>query len=425
MAESYVIREYQSFTCREDLVDEDFKLMDEKTFNSLEKFILENNDMYESQGWEFFSISIKRGAKVISARNYVGLITMNDGTTIEVLPKLNTLDYGKSRTLLRDMLRTARELPYKSFNEANVMSDKMNLYEVFIRMFLQETGSLVKRGLKAGYIYHESNEKYLKGKLLFNQNLKDNIAHKERFYIGYDEFAQNRPENKLIKSTLLYVKGKSKDWKNRTDCNKYLTFFDEIDESDNYESDFAKCAVDRSISEYETILKWCRIFLMNKSFTMYKGSSVAFALLFPMEQLFESYVADVMKKKLGDEYTVSAQHRKYYLFDDPKKFAIRPDIVVKNRETGVTTVFDTKWKMLTPVKEDDYDVSSADMYQMYVYYKKYKPDKVVLVYPYNEDFEGWERELKYKAVEEDEKVNIQVRLIDLLKKEEDILRLVE
>jgi 5-methylcytosine-specific restriction enzyme subunit McrC len=33
--------------------------------------------------------------------------------------------------------------------------------------------------------------------------LKLNLAHKERFYVGFDEYQVNRPENRLIKSTLL------------------------------------------------------------------------------------------------------------------------------------------------------------------------------------------------------------------------------
>ena len=35
---------------------------------------------------------------------------------------------------------------------------------------------------------------------------------------------------------------------------------------------------------------------MGKSFTSFSGSEVAFALLFPMETLFESYIAAQLKK---------------------------------------------------------------------------------------------------------------------------------
>ena len=50
---------------------------------------------------------------------------------------------------------------------------------------------------------------------------------------------------------------------------------------------------------------WCRIFLKGKSFTSFAGSDVAYALLFPMETLFESYIACLIKKEINsDKYTV-------------------------------------------------------------------------------------------------------------------------
>ena len=68
-------------------------------------------------------------------------------------------------------------------------------------------------------------------------------------------------------------------------------------------------------------------------------------MLFPMEKVYESYVAKNMKRVFGDEgWNVSAQDSKYYLFDEPKKFALRPDIVVN--ASCKTIVMDTKWKKL-------------------------------------------------------------------------------
>ena len=87
------------------------------------------------------------------------------------------------------------------------------------------------------------------------------------------------------------------------------------------------------MKDYSTALLWSRVFLMGKSFTSFSGSEVAMALLFPMETLFESYIAALLKKKLGyADFAVSAQDKTYHLFDEPgKKFLMRPDIVVKRK----------------------------------------------------------------------------------------------
>ena len=413
MPTAYRIKEFESFTRQVKISAAGFHVLPEKVFDALERFILENKPQDDTQAWEFLSLSLKHGIKVISAKNYVGIITMNDGTTIEILPKLDKADEAETIRVFRDMLCTVRDLPYKSFKESNVMSDRMTLFEVYIRMFLDEVGKLVKRGLKSGYVNREENEAFLKGRLDFNRHIKTNLAHKERFFVGYDEFEANRPENRLIKSTLKYVKQKTHDTKNLRDSRRYLMIFADIDESENYEKDFANFTANRNMMEYDTILKWCRIFLMNKSFTAFRGNDVAFALLFPMEQLFESFVADRIKHHMdAQKYHVTAQDRRYHLFDSPQKFSLRPDIVVSNYETKANVVLDTKWKMLSP-QYHNYGISQGDMYQMYVYHKKYKPKKVILLYPFNQSFSDSNQIIEYYANEE-EGVQVCATFFDLL-----------
>lgn len=416
MAERFTIKEYESFSRQVEISAAGFHTLPSKTFDALEKFILENRkDDYgdRAQAWDLLTVSMRYGKKVISAKNYVGLITMNDGTTIEILPKLDNANDSEIIKVFRDMLSTVRDIPYKPFNSSNVKSDKMTLFEIFIRMFLTEVGRLIKRGLKHGYVHYEENALFLKGKIDFNQQIKKNLIHKERFYIEYDDFQANRPENKIIKSTLLYVKQKSHEAGNLRDCERYLKYFSDIDESVNYENDFAQYTANRNMMEYDQILKWCRIFLLNNSFTAFHGSDVAFALLFPMERLFESFVANRVKHHLDmTKYRVSAQDKRYYLFDSPKKFSIRPDIVVYNENTKERVILDTKWKMLSP-QYPNYGISQGDMYQMYVYHKKYNAKKVVLVYPLNNAFSDRSPIMEYYT-DGSERVNVSVIFFDLM-----------
>lgn len=79
---------------------------------------------------------------------------------------------------------------------------------------------------------------------------------------------------------------------------------------------------------------------------MFAGDNNLSALLFPMELLFESYIAKILKKSfMGTEYEISVQEQGVYLFDTPQKFRLRPDIVIKHNNSMV--VLDTKWKLLT------------------------------------------------------------------------------
>lgn len=422
MPKSFRIKEYESFTRKVKIPAAGFHVLPEKTFDSLERFLLENTAKDENHAWEFLSLSSKQGIKVISARNYVGIITMNDGTTIEILPKLDMADESDTIRVFRDMLCTVKEIPHKSFRESSVMSDKMTLFEIYIRMFLVEVGKLVKRGLKSGYVFREENEYYLKGRLDFNRHLKSNLLHKERFFVGYDEFEINRPENRLIKTALLYVNQKTTDSKNLRESRRYLLLLSEIKTSDNIESDFAECAAGRNMMEYSTILKWCRIFLMNKSFTAFKGKEVAFALLFPMDRLFESYVADRLRHYVDThKYHVIVQDHSHHLFDKPRKFLLQPDIVITNQLTDEKVILDTKWKRLSP-QYQNYGISQADIYQMYVYHKKYGPKKVILLYPFNNSFDSSDQMISYHA-DEDIHVEISASFFDLLHVKESLQRI--
>ena len=381
----YQIREYGSFITGKEL--DGYTTLPPHTFEQLENFILIQRSK-DTDALELMSLSAKKGiGKVISAKNYVGIIQLNDGTTIEILPKIFSAveddDTGtRTKRLFLDMLKTLRNSPYKSLQTSSVNIEKMNIFEVFIRMFVDEVFFIVKRGLKCSYETIAENVPFFKGKMKFSHQIKYNHTHKERCFVEYDSFNTNRPENRLIKATLLYLYKRSASSKNRTDIKTLLSYFSDVTASEDYQHDFSKFVPERNMKDYSTALLWSRVFLLGKSFTSFAGSEVALALLFPMETLFESYIATLLKKKLNRaDFTVSAQDKTYHLFDEPgKKFLMRPDIVIKRKCDGAVFILDTKWKILADGKPN-YGISQSDMYQMYAYQKKYGANNVTLLFP--------------------------------------------
>ena len=81
MRKTYQITEYGSFISGKQV--DGYSTLPEKTFEQLENFVLSNRNK-ETDALELLSLSAKKGlGKVITAKNYVGIISMNDGTTIE------------------------------------------------------------------------------------------------------------------------------------------------------------------------------------------------------------------------------------------------------------------------------------------------------------------------------------------------------
>ncbi|MBR6728440.1 MAG: McrC family protein [Clostridia bacterium] len=367
MTEPITVREYGAFCegLENGVQQGGYITLNHRTFNALEEFALETRQG-DDEAQDVMSVFVKRGKRVIKVKNFVGLITLRNGVTIEILPKIWSQTEGsvsekKAREILLQMLRVVYRLPFKNLQSGRVDVSRMNILEVFIRMFLDEVNRIAKRGLKRHYEAVEENLNCFKGKLLTAQQLRHNLVHRERSYVVFDEYVVNRSENRLLKSTLLYLNGCTRQARNKQDIRRLLYAFSEVEPSANYDADFSKFVPDRHTKDYTVALTWARIFLQKKSFTPYTGSKTAPALLFPMEKLFEGYVAALIHKQLcAQPYRVFTQHSKYHLFDQPKAFSLRPDVVICAASRDRVLVLDTKWKVLDESARYD-GVATDDM----------------------------------------------------------------
>ena len=402
MPDHFVIREFGTILRKKDyagLPDTfDCIYLADKPFDLLKDFISENVDPANNIEMAF-SASRSKGRDRIKVGNMVGAIEISDGTTIEVLPKIHLAaksDQKEStRRIFLRMLRCLRDSPFKTIDQAHLKTSRFPVLEVFITSYLGALSELIYKGLKQHYVFQEENARFLKGKLNFADHLRENLFRRERFHISFDEFSLNIPQNKIIKSTLIFLSGKSKNSHNKLLIHNYISLFESIDASDNFIRDLwaIESGSNRLYSHYDQVLKWSRVFLMGESFTNFKGKSLNMAILYPMEKIFEDYVGARIKSQNPDD-DVSLQDRSHFLVEQhqgTRRFRIRPDIVVR-RGGSVHYVLDTKWKEIDgSASLANYNISQADMYQLYAYGKKYRtPEtghpKLVLIYPRNPHF---------------------------------------
>ena len=395
------VKEYDQITCNERYRNSSrYKFLEKKFYQELRAYIenvTRNPDSYvnqsfgknfsgvrEEEGKPFMLIHQESGVgEVIEARNFVGLIQLESGMKIQILPKI---EFGagadETREVLLKMLKEMKNFSGWKLSAAKLASGSTNLYDIFIDMYLQEAKLLVKRGLRSDYEKVEGNLKSYKGKLLVSRQLRENLVHQERFYVRYQKFTRNRAENRLIKTTLLRLKKAASREKQIQEIRNLLPVFEEIPVSSNIRNDFEKVRADRNSREYEQIIQWSKVFLEDESFACFSGNEKARSLLFPMEELYENYVACRLKKHRENTWKVFPQDGGHTLFDSPKRFQIRPDIVLRREDKCV--ILDTKWKLLEDNQWNNYGIKSADMYQMYAYSKRYKVQDIWLLYPMTE-----------------------------------------
>lgn len=414
---TFSIIEHQAFS-KEDLQGI-FKEKAKKFYQELEDFAKNNEN--------FLGFKNKN---TLTAKNYVGIIQTKSGV-LEILPKCTNLDSYKKedsssnhdkeklrrcyeldnisknndfyekdfkfnpKNLLINMLKTLKNSPFKKSQISSLQSSKIPLFEVFITMFLDEFDSVYKKGLMRSYLSCEENRAFLKGKLLFNEHIKQNLIHKERFFTSSDEFVLDIAPNRLIKSTLNFLKSKTS--LNKFRLIKAMQMLDEVEFSTNYEKDFTY-KISRHFDYYENLLSWCKIFLQNQTFAPYKGKNEAFALLFPMEKLFEDYVAHMLKKANPTQNIKTQSSGKYLISKKGEKcFMLKPDLYIENE-----TILDTKWKIPDSNEDKKHGIAQSDLYQMFAYACKFKIHDIKLIYPLCErtmSLQNTIKELEFNANE--------------------------
>jgi 5-methylcytosine-specific restriction enzyme subunit McrC len=413
--EAYKISEFGLIGTDKDVLDYNrFKseLVDHTVYKEIEEFAKTD------YGRNVFTFS--GNGRFLQAKSYVGTIQTKSGYLIEILPKIyNERKEDNSKEIFINLLRMLYKLPsYKHINKANLQSDKMPILEIFISMFLEEVGVIIKKGIKSDYIPKENNENFLKGKLYINEQIKRNYIHKERFYVGYDEYSPNRAENKLIKSTLKYLLNISSSFENIRRTRMYLEHMYGVDYSVNIDRDFRLANTKtRGMEHYSNALVWSRIFLKKESFSTYSGKTVAFAILYPMEKLFENYIEHLLINNEKNCQVIPQSGETVFVkkSSNNKLFGVRPDFILK-QEDEIKVVADAKWKI---INNDDNSFSQSDFYQLFAYSRIYFQDKeefepLRLYYPMNENFRN-EKEFIY--FDNKTKINaIPVDMNELVKK---------
>ncbi|MGI9276301.1 MAG: McrC family protein [Endozoicomonas sp.] len=338
----------------------------------------------------FLRLCSFRGHKALQVRNYVGVIHTPAGVQIEVLPKTSSdgqQSEEEARSALLNMLRHLRAFRHIETADALVAAKHMPLLEVFIRQFLESVNRLVKRGLRSEYVRREGNQTFMKGKLLASQQLKHNLVNQHRFYVAYDEYLQDRPVNRLLHTALVRVANYAKSNANQKLCRELSFAFKDVPLSKNIRQDFAAMKMSRGMDYYKSPLAWARLILEGFSPLSMHGKDDAVSLLFPMEAVFEAYVASILRNQLKPPYSLKEQASSEYLVDygTSRWFRLKPDLMIlKGKE--VAHVLDTKWKLLDSSKDNGTDklgLAQSDFYQMFAYGHKYcrSQGEMMLIYP--------------------------------------------
>lgn len=337
----------------------------------------------------------RRGRRVVQVTSFAGVIRTPDGFQIEVLPKVGKAIGGgvvEARQLLVEMLCCLRGFRHVRTENARISAKRLPLLELFIAEFLRTLSLIVKRGLRSDYTSRQGNLFSLRGKLLTTLHLRQNLCRADRFFTEHDEFSTNRPENRLLHAALRCALELSASRENQQLARELCFVFADVPVTEAAHLDFQRVRLNRDMGHYADALAWARLILEQQSPLTGAGGHWAPSLLFPMEAVFEAFVAKHLARQVAYPLILKTQARTHHLVRHMEQnwFRLKPDILVRNGDQDVL-VLDTKWKLLDGLKQngtDKYGLSQTDFYQLQSYGQSYLDGDgdIALVYPKTDSF---------------------------------------
>jgi 5-methylcytosine-specific restriction enzyme subunit McrC len=331
------------------------------------------------------------GRQWLRLDNHVGVVQTPCGTTLEILPKHHDVgdSVQDSRALLRKLIQALLELPRRESGQAMLERFDAPLTEWVMRQFLLELERVVKHGVRFEYQRVEEELSFLRGQLHTVAQLRQPPGREHHFQVRHDMFLPDRPENRLLRLALERVRRATADADSWRLANELTVRLSDVRVSTQVRDDFKSWGNDRLMAHYRGVKPWCELILSRSMPMALVGESEGLSLLFPMEKLFEHYVARWLRKRLPAEVRLKVQASGKALCEHLGMpiFQLEPDLLVSHIDRR--WVLDTKWKRIDAAnRAEKYYLNQADFYQMMAYGERYMGGRgnMALIYPRSASF---------------------------------------
>ncbi|QIL90941.1 restriction endonuclease [Microbulbifer sp. SH-1] len=346
------------------------------------------------------------GRHSVQLGSYVGYLQSPSGESIEVLPKTqrhmpSQLEVSENQQLLRDMLAVSLQLKPLEAGVASLQRLHTPLHEWIFTQYLDHLSQLVCRGLRFDYQRVEEESRFIRGRLDQTRQSRQTPDKATKFHIQHDVYSPQRIENRLLKTALDYTLNLTRDPDNWRLANELAHQLIELTPIRNPLAELPKWQSGKLMQYYDEVKPWCQLILEKLNPSFQQGSHRGIALLFPMERLFENYVAHCLGRQLAPHTRLRTQVCDKYLVkhtpasttSEHSWFQLKPDLLLETRFSNPSvTVMDTKWKLVDSQRasgDAKYNLSQSDMYQLYAYGQRYMGGygHMALIFPAHSDFQ--------------------------------------
>jgi len=251
------------------------------------------------------------GWRETRATSFVGVVQL-PRTTLQVLPKMYRHEDAKEREATANLLfllSYTRKLNVTEPEISRLTEQRAPLSEILFWVFAHRLWDAVRREILRGYVTIEDRLDVLKGRwLIAAQAGRPDGWRRDRFDVAYDEFTEDNLPNRLFKATVHRLSR----WSQWTDTRRHLTqlraVFADVADVTPQPHDFDEAGQwmlrhRRRANEghlYRPLLKLAQMFWTGTGPQPSPGRTETFAFLFDMNQLFEEFIAEFIRRELRE-----------------------------------------------------------------------------------------------------------------------------
>lgn len=343
----------------------------------------------------------------LRSQQVVGIVA-GEGCSLEILPKIDQLGDAVSpegraglRHRLVQMLDVALGLEINLGRDAAMARQDETLLDILIRAFADQLTNEVRRGLPRQYLRCEEDLPTLRGRLDVTRQFTTLAVRPDRLACQFDILSPDTALLQVMKACVVFLARQARRAETVRRLAELRVALADVADVHPHHLAWDKIAIDRSNRRWRSLLALARLFLRREWQATHRANDLrdlaGVSLLFPMNDLFEAYVAALLRKALAPEgYEVVSQGGLRYCLNEIAPdgtlgrplFRTKPDCMVR-RNGRTVLVIDTKWKRLTAAGSDPKrGVSQADVYQLMAYARLYDSARLMLLYPHHLDLEG-------------------------------------
>lgn len=249
-----------------------------KENGDLSKMLGDFAEVCAADGRKPVTVTRKNDASYFMAGSYCGFASFIDGTLVEILPGTENSIADARKKLCNEFCRRSGF----AFNNFGFDPD-MNFMEYFISVFAGETMKIIKSGVLSTYASREENMTSVHGTILFAENIRRNLVHRERIYVRHDVFTPDRAENRLIKAAASKLIKITDNAHSSHLLQEALSYLDEVRIPYDCSAEFSKCINTRNTKKYSTILSICKMLFDKNEGTAFSGKYITCAQFYKMQ----------------------------------------------------------------------------------------------------------------------------------------------